>query len=144
MTINGHGGNCDSNSIALRDLKARYPQLQFAATNYFDFIPAAVLAEHMQGPIKHIQHACEAEVALMLHKFPDLVRVDQLRNDGLAPQPAIPGLISQFDEITEQGSLGYATYATAELGKNLWDAMLAGGTEAIKNFSDGITYVGIG
>ena len=37
MTINGHGGNCDSNSVAMRDLKSQNPNLQLAAANYIDF-----------------------------------------------------------------------------------------------------------
>lgn len=142
MAINGHGGNCDSMRIAFRDLRHKRPNLQLAATNYFDFIDPA-LYQKMKGPIKGIRHACEAEVSLMLHKHPNLVRKDKLRNDGLAASPEIPGLISNFDEITEEGSFGYAPLATPELGAAFWESIVRNGAKAVRTFSDGYSYLGI-
>lgn len=142
MTINGHGGNVDSMNIVFRELRHKRPNLQLAAANYFDFVDPE-LYQQMKGPIKGIRHACEAEVSLMLHKHPNLVRKDKLRDDGLAPSPQIPGLISIFDEITEEGSLGYATLATAELGALFWDSIVKNGAKAVRNFSVGYSYLGI-
>ena len=143
MVINGHGGNCDSNRITLRDLRHKNPTLQLAAGNYFDFIDQSLLESTMEGPIKSIRHACEAETSLMLHKHPNLVRTDKLRDDGLAHEPNIPGLISNFDEVTEEGSLGYATLANAEKGATFWKSIVANGAKAVKDFSDGYSYLGI-
>ncbi|QYK52712.1 MAG: creatininase family protein [Fimbriimonadaceae bacterium] len=142
MTINGHGGNCDLNRVAMRDLKSQNPNLQLAAANYFDFPEASTWKDTLKGPTKNIRHACEAEASLMLHKFPHLVRKDRIRDDGLEPTPAIPGLITQFDEITEQGSLGHATYASAETGAALWQAIVAGGVQAVQGFADGYHFLG--
>ncbi len=143
MVINGHGGNVDSNHITLRKLKYQNPTLQLAAANYFDFLDQSVLDSTLAGPLKSIRHACEAEASLMLHKHPQLVRVDSLRDDGLVSEPVIPGLISNFDEITEEGSFGYATLATPEKGATLWQSIIENGTEAVKRFSGGYTYLGI-
>ncbi|MFM9874709.1 MAG: creatininase family protein [Fimbriimonadaceae bacterium] len=142
MAINGHGGNIESMKIVFRDLRHKRPNLQLAATNYFDFIEPALL-QKMKGPIKGIRHACEAEVSLMLHKHPNLVRKDRLRDDGLASNPEILGLISNFDEITEEGSFGYATLATPELGAKLWESIIKNGAKAVQTFSEGYSYVGI-
>lgn len=142
MVINGHGGNCDSNRITLRQLKFEQPNLQLVAANYFDFIDPQVLAESMRGPHKGIRHACEAETSMMMHQHPELVRNNLIRDDGLEPTPKIPGLITQFDEITEQGSLGWATFATAEAGEKLWQSAVQGGIVAVRALLDGYQFVG--
>lgn len=123
--LNGHGGNTDSNGIATRELKARHPELWFGHLGYYAFAEAAA-ADILEGPAKRIQHACEAETSLMLHLRPELVRTDKLRDDGLSADPPVLGMVSHFDELTEQGSLGYATLATAGKGRKIFDAAVAG------------------
>ncbi len=142
MTINGHGGNADSNRITFRRLKSDHPHLQLAAPNYYDFIDPALLSKMLRGSTKSIRHACEVETSLMMHRRPDLVRPDRIRDDGREPTPRIPGLITQFDEITEQGSLGEATLASAETGRILWDSAIRGGTQAVEAMHDGIIFLG--
>lgn len=139
--INGHGGNTAPNQVATRSLNQKYPDLVLGRAGYFDFLTA----EHFQvleGPFKTIRHACEAEVSLMLHVRPDLVRTDKLRDDGLAPEPKAIGLELAFDEITEQGSLGKATLATAEKGRVLFEAAVAGVVAEIKAVAEGFALVG--
>lgn len=121
FVVNGHGGNTEPNGVALRKLKAKHPNLTLGHSGYFGPI-AAQVAGIMEGPVKEIRHACEAEASLMMHVQPTLVRRDKLRDDGLAPDPSVYGMIHHFDEITEQGSLGYATLATPEKGKAIFDA----------------------
>ena len=139
--LNGHGGNEAPNNMVLRELKSKHPNLTFACTGYYTFADAES-AETLTGPTKSIQHACEAEASLMMHVKPELVRKEQLRDDGLSPQPTIKGLITHFDEITEEGSLGYATYASPAKGKRLFDACVAGATENILNMANGHVFVG--
>ena len=97
----------------------------------------------MEGPVKRIRHACEAEASLMLHLRPELVRKDKLRDDGLEVDPPIRGLTIQFDERTEEGSLGYATLATAEKGKVLFEAAIDGAVKEIGDLADGFVLKGI-
>jgi len=139
--LNGHGGNTDSNSTALRRLKEKNRSCTFGHSGYFAYADS-VIAETLTGPTKHIRHACEAEASMMLHAFPDLVRKDKLRDDGLAPIPSIRGLVHMFDEITEEGSLGYATHATAEKGKILIDAAIAGAVKELSALADGYVLIG--
>lgn len=134
--VNGHGGNTEPNGVALRTLKAANPNLTLGHAGYFSFIPQEVLDE-MVGPLKGIRHACEAEASLMMHVRPDLVRKDVLRDDGLESNPTIPGLIHHFDEITEEGSHGFATYARRETGKKLFEAAVEGLTKALLNLYNG-------
>lgn len=139
--VNGHGGNTEPNGVAMRELKASYPECTFGHSGYFAF-GAEAAKEVMTGPVKEIRHSCEAEVSLMMHLHPNLVRKDKLRDDGLRPEPAVIGVIHHFDEMTEEGSLGYATYATPEKGKAIFEAAVGGLTANISAIFSGIVLVG--
>jgi creatinine amidohydrolase len=79
----------------------------------------------------------------MLHLHPGLVRKDRLRDDGLKPDPEVRGLAFQFDEVTEQGSFGYATQATAEKGKRLFEAAVEGAVKELSALAGGFVLRGI-
>jgi creatinine amidohydrolase len=139
--LNGHGGNTDANSIALRKLKEKNRNCTFGHSGYFAFADETI-ARTLTGPTKHIRHACEAEASMMLHAFPDLVRVEKLRDDGLKPDPAIRGLVHMFDEVTEEGSLGFATEATAEKGRILLEAAISAIVRELGSLADGYMLIG--
>ena len=139
--LNGHGGNESPNAVALRVLKQKFPNLTLAHSGYYTFA-ASESAKKLNGPAKSIQHACEAETSLMLHVRPDLVRVDKIRDDGLRCDPPIQGLITHFDEITEHGSLGYATHARAETGEAIFSAAVEGVIANIKAIASGHVFLG--
>ncbi|MFY9234196.1 MAG: creatininase family protein [Fimbriimonadaceae bacterium] len=139
--INGHGGNTEPNGVAMRKLKAGYPELTFGHSGYFAFI-ADKVAGILEGPVKEMRHACEAEASLMLHLHPELVRKDQLRDDGLKPDPPLRGVIHHFDEITEEGSLGYATFATADKGKLIFELAVEAVAREIEAIADGYVLAG--
>ncbi len=122
FALNGHGGNSDSLGVAFRSLKAEHPNATFGHAGYFSYIPDTLLRQVLEGPLKQIRHACEAEVSLVMHVAPGLVRAKLVRDDGLECDPSIRGLIHHFDEATEEGPMGYGTYATAEKGRALFDA----------------------
>lgn len=121
FVINGHGGNNEPNGVALRQIKERFPELMIGHSGYYGPV-AKQTADVLEGPFKEIRHACEAEASLMMHLRPELVRKDKLRDDGLAPDPAVYGMIHLFDEMTEEGSLGYATLAAPEKGRVIFEA----------------------
>jgi creatinine amidohydrolase len=141
--LNGHGGNTEPNGIALRELKAEYPNCVFAHKGYFQCIPPELTASVMEGPLKEIKHACEAEASLMMHLRPELVRMDKLRDDGLLPEPPVQGAVLHFDEMTEQGSFGYATLATSVKGERLFKAAVEGVLQQIRYFAEGFVLRGI-
>lgn len=141
FVLNGHGGNAEPNGIAMRKLKLRHPDLTFAHSGYYAFAEEAS-RQVMEGPIKHIRHACEAETSLIMHLRPDLVRAQKLRDDGLQTHPPITGLVTHFDEITEQGSLGHATLATPEKGKAIFEAAVAGVVGNVEAIFGGHVFVG--
>lgn len=138
--INGHGGNNEPNGVALRELKAKYPNLTFGHSGYYQFGEEAT-RDLLEGRYKTIRHACEAEASMMMAIHPDLVRTELLRNDGLAPQPALRGVIHHFDEFTQEGSLGTAKLATADKGAKILEACIAGAVREIEAIADGYVLV---
>ncbi|MCH8275730.1 MAG: creatininase family protein [Armatimonadetes bacterium] len=140
FVLNGHGGNTEPNGVALRELKAAYEDHVFSHCGYFQFITQAELDSVLKGPLKGIRHACEAEASMMLHLYPDRVRKDLLRDDGLEMEPPAPealNYIQHFDEVTDEGSWGYATYADAETGRQLIETAVAGTVQAIDHIHAG-------
>jgi creatinine amidohydrolase len=142
MVLNGHGGNTSPNDVAMRRLKARYPEATVGHTGYFAFCEAEI-AETLEGPLKGMRHACEAETSLMLHLHPNLVRADKLRDDGLAAEPPVKSPVHHFDEITEEGSYGYATLGTAEKGKRIFEAAVEGVVAELRAIADGYVLKGL-
>lgn len=141
--VNGHGGNTEPNGVAMRTLKEEFPHAVLGHAGYFQFIKPKVLGI-LKGPMKGIAHACEAETSLMLHVAPHLVRTDRLTDDGLRVEPPVPGIVAFFDEVSQQGPIGYATYAEAETGKVLFEAAVDGLSEAVGHLVAGIGLAGIG
>jgi creatinine amidohydrolase len=141
--LNGHGGNSDPNGMAARKLKARHLNATLGQTGYFAYCEQT-MAEVLEGPLKSMSHACEAETSLMLHLRPELVRMNKLRNDGLSPEPPIKGLVHHFDEITEQGLRGYATFGSAVKGKTIFDSAVQGVTSDVSSLANGYVLKGLG
>jgi len=137
--LNGHGGNTAPIAIALRKLKARHKKLTFGSSGYYDYCRDKV-AEVMEGPQKALRHADEAETSLVMHLAPELVRKETLRNDGLTSDPLIQGLVCHFDEVTDEGVLGYAKFALPEKGKAIFEAAVDGVARELGAIADGFVF----
>lgn len=140
FVLNGHGGNTELNGIALRQLKEATPSLQVGHSGYFAFCGTTV-SETLEGPLKEIRHACEAETSMMMHVHPELVRKEKLTDDGLYCEPPVRGMIWMFDQQTEHGSFGYATLGTAAKGKILVDAAVKGIVTELTALHEGVQLV---
>lgn len=142
LVVNGHGGNTSPNDVALRALKEKNPNLTLGHCGY-DLYAQAAIAESMDGPEKGMQHACEAETSLMMYLYPDKVRTDLRRDDGLRSDPSTRSLVKMWDEVSEEGSFGFAAKANAEKGKVIFDASVAGVVAEVEAIHQGVVYVGI-
>ncbi len=139
FVINGHGGNREPNGIALRELKAKYLNDVFAHAGYYELISGGG-GDLLKGHLKSIRHACEAEASLMLHLHEHLVRKEKLRDDWLVEIPPVPeGLtyIRHFDEVTEEGSWGFASLADKETGRLLFERSVESAVKAIEHIYTG-------
>lgn len=142
FVLNGHGGNIAPNGVASRTLKAAWPNLLVAAAGYYEFIPDELMERTLEGPVRSIYHACEAETSLMLHLHPGLVRMGAAVDDGLRAVPEVRGLVTHFSEISELGPLGYPTLATADKGRVLFEAAVAGVETAVRSLGGTVAFEG--
>lgn len=135
FVLNGHGGNKDGFHLALRRLAAEFPGARLCGASYWE-AAAGEIAAILQGPMKQVGHACEAETAMMLALRPDLVRREAIRDDLKATRrpEALRGVFVAPDmkAQTDHGGVGYAELATAENGQRLLDAIVARLVEAIR------------
>jgi len=137
--LNGHGGNNHANGLLLRKLKTEHPTLALCHAEYYDLIQSET-ALILTGADRKMTHAAEAEASLMLHLAPELVKTDLLRDDGLHPSPALLGLVTDFHEITEEGSFGAATEASAEKGEALFMAAVDNISQQVEVLADGFVF----
>jgi len=136
--LNAHGGNTELNGIVTRILKEKDRRLWVGHRGYYSFIEKEI-AETLEGPFKAIRHGCEAETSLMLHLHPDKVRTDKIQDDGLIPHPPVEGMTHMYDEVTQRGSNGFATLATKEKGKFLFERGVEGVVKNLETLYGGYT-----
>ncbi len=125
LLLNGHGGNIDTMQTALRRLQPRYRDRILAASSYWD-LAAAELAALAEGARKTMGHACEFETSMMLALRPDLVRLEEVRNDPPREEPTLRGvyLAEDMKQRTDHGAVGYPELATAEKGRAFLQAAI--------------------
>ncbi|MFO7855607.1 MAG: creatininase family protein [Paracoccaceae bacterium] len=130
LISNSHGGNIIAMQAAADEIGARGEVTVVAATYVQEAAGAfAKILEDQSG----VQHACEAETAMMLAVEPGLVDASDLA--ALGTDPNAPYLRAgaaahrwrSFASVTGDGVLGRPAKATAEKGERLVEA----GAEAI-------------
>jgi creatinine amidohydrolase len=124
LLLNGHGGNIDPLHVALRRLDAAFPEAVLTGAAYWE-LAAAEIAALCEGPRKSMGHACEIETSMMMHLRPDLVRKDRIQDDpspGFAPDGLFHAV--DFGRRTERGAVGYPSFASAEKGKRMLEAIV--------------------
>ena len=93
----------------------------------------------MEGDIKSLGHACEAETSLVLHLRPELVRAEEAAAmpdlSGYLPDDS-DGLMICRDmaQRTENGATGRPDLASAEKGAKMFEVIVKRVTEVIVKF----------
>jgi creatinine amidohydrolase len=123
MIISGHGGNNFKGII--RDIMIEDPEMIIVQNEWFSIIPAKDFFEE-----KIDDHAGELETSVMLHYYPELVRMD-LAGDGNSCNFAIEGLNTKvawlprdWSRVTQDTGVGYPKKATAEKGRRYMEAVI--------------------
>ncbi len=133
LVLNGHGGNNDPLRIALRRLDVAYPGRLLTGAAYWEIAhePLEALCE---GPLKAMGHACEIETSMMLHLRPDLVRSHSLGTGREQPRenPANLFWARDFSRGTNQGVIGFPSFATAEKGALIFSSVVSKVVETIQ------------
>lgn len=136
--LNGHGGNDVPARAALRELKSEIPKARFVFASYWSLASQAIkdVRESAHGGLGH---ACEMETSIMLHLFPERVKMKLAKGDG--PRHTDPYrkadmqyarpvyFVNEFHEVSKSGVVGRPELASAKKGKRFLDGIV---TETIR------------
>lgn len=140
LLINGHGGNNPSLEVMLVRLRHELG-IKIAVAN-ISAMGSEVTKNRPKSAVLD-GHCGEGETSQAMYLAPHVVRAERI----------VPGAVRGFpykhltrsggikypanwDELTENGGLGDATKASAELGKQIIDAALAQASEFLVDFMD--------
>jgi len=126
---NGHGGNIPAIGMAANRIKQEYGDEVAWATVPYD-AAKDISAKHAKTEVNG--HSCEIETSCMLYMWPQSVRRDRLTKGAVRPEvlaarqrgPAIAQEAHYFDEITINGALGDANYASEAIGREMVETAL--------------------
>ncbi len=133
LLLNGHGGNDAPCRAAMCQLKVDLPDLRVAFASYWT-LAAEAFGHIRTSPPGGMNHACEMETSVMMALYPAQVRAEKARDDGPVTHGAGPWRVSDmlrgrpyymvrnFDEISETGTVGCPSAASAEKGARFLDA----------------------
>jgi creatinine amidohydrolase len=134
LLLNGHGGNDTPCKAAQRELKSEFEDLHDLYIVYAAYwnLAADRFNQIRSSPTGGMGHACEMETSILLAKNSALVDMPKARQGGPGPQmgyrvtdmlkPLPFSLISEFDEISENGVIGMPEMASPEKGEQFLEA----------------------
>jgi creatinine amidohydrolase len=133
LFINAHFGNDAPARVAVDQLRlAHLGKLQVGLIHVFK-LTDSIWAEYTEDADD--LHANQAETSLMLHLHPERVKMALAKRDGpkhsdtyrkVDMQHGRPiYFVNEFEEVTENGTIGHPDLATAEKGKMFFDGIVA-------------------
>ncbi len=146
--LNGHGGNDAPCRAALCELKTEFPdrgKLEIAFASYWS-LASEEMARIRTSPRGGMGHACEMETSILLAIRPELVSMKDAVDDGtfresspyrvldmLRPQPYY--MVRDFHELSDSGTLGMPSQASAEKGAQFLEAATEGVVRFLSEFA---------
>lgn len=138
--VNGHGGNNPSLEVMIVRLRH---ELGIQVAYSFISATASGAARNRPKAVPVDGHCGEGETSQTLYLAPHAVRPERIVKGAVRGYPyrhlgKNSGIVypSSWDELTENGALGDATEASAELGKAIIDAALDKTSEFLVDFMD--------
>jgi creatinine amidohydrolase len=133
VLVNAHGGNRAQLDVALTELSLE--GIRAYAFTYWQLLEDVVVGELGEDGRNACGHACALETSLMQHVHTERVRTSEIPPGGTPPTWPDPHMFSRdalrvvrpFDEISPDGVIGRPSLATAELGGQLFDAVVERG-----------------
>ncbi len=138
LFVNGHGGNKPALNLVMNRLRHELGARSALASP--TSVADDVIKQRVKSPITG--HACESEMSQVLYLYPKAMKQDRvekgmIREEIKAIYGKMPIEEGRFwEENTENGALGDATLATAELGKEVIDVSLERLTAFLKRFME--------
>lgn len=133
LLLNSHGGNAAALEVVSTKCKMQFPGHRFVNVTYWN-AAAADLVAIRESAIGGMGHACELETSLVMAQDERLVRKDKLAPDGRWPASPFfakdmlkggsASLALTFDEISDTGTVGDPTSASAEKGERFFSLII--------------------
>lgn len=138
LLINSHGGNEPNISVLRQHVMEQHEDINLYTTTPYAGPSDKKMNEIMTRGTEGSGHAGECETAMIMAIYPDLVKMDALREDGLRRRQSIPGarIYKRFDQNTNHGGLGDPRPSTPKMGEQLFqiaEDFLVGVITQIKN-----------
>ena len=133
LVLNSHGGNVSALDVVLTKCRLQFPKARIVLVTYWN-AATQQLSEIRQSPLGGMGHACELETSLLLAGKPSVVKTDRAHPDGrwssseflgkdmLAGGAA--GVSRSFAEISRDGGVGDPQTASAEKGRQFFNAIV--------------------
>jgi creatinine amidohydrolase len=137
VVVDGHYENqwflTEGIDLALRDVGAA-STLRVMRLEYWDFFTEAVLGKVFPDgfPGYALEHAAVMETSLMMHYYPDIVRLELIPDDDPANFPAYDVFPHHPEWVPSSGVLSSAKAASAEKGALMATQVTASIAEAVK------------
>ncbi len=109
------------------------PDFSVMRLEYWDFMPREVIEETFPGGFDniHLEHAAVMETSLMMHLYPDQVRIDRIPDDPPADFPPYDMWPARRDWVPSSGALTSAKAASAEKGRRIMESVVDGIAAAV-------------
>jgi len=136
--VNGHGGNKPALNLVMNRLRHELGVRSAVASP--TSVADDIIKQRVKSPITG--HACESEMSQVLYLYPKAMKKEKvekgrIREEIKATYGKTPIEEGRFwEENTENGALGDATLATAELGKEVIDVALDRLTAFLQRFME--------
>lgn len=117
--VNAHGGNHVLANIVQEMNRAGPRVLLLPSRHHW---AAAVEEAGIEHTPHQDMHAGEIETSILLHAFPDCVRMDRARDVEATERPLLP--VIGVKGYSEEGTIGFPSRASAEKGRRLLDALV--------------------
>jgi len=144
--VNGHGSNTPFTQIAARKI-TNTTEAICAALNYWDFGQEAAKKVRESDWPGGMAHACELETSLLLYLAPNLVDMSKAKKDMSFQKSkyiywdlqggAVGGTVAFMDfwsRMSKTGVIGDPTLATKEKGELIFNAIVEGLADFIREF----------
>lgn len=158
LLLNGHGGNDVPCRAALCEIKEEHPALHVLFASYWT-LAAGAFGNIRSSPMGGMGHACEMETSVMLAVHPEHVTMAKAKDDGplirrgkrnspeppVSPLRSVPDMlrpppyfiVRNFDEISDNGTIGAPTLASAEKGRHFLEAAVDAVCELVIAYAAG-------
>ena len=126
--LNSHGGQISHLDIAAKEIKSRYKAVDIVKAHYFLFKGFEKIIPKKE--LLYGYHGGEFETSIMLHLYPELIKLNKIKRNKLSTDFKSKKIISyertikrawNTKDLSKTGIIGNPTKSSADKGKRILD-----------------------